>query len=71
MKGLLSITIAVSILGASSAAGAQQQTGPGDSPYMMGNSGWWTLFGPLTMIVYIALVVAVIVLMVDHHSQPA
>ncbi len=45
-------------------AWAQQWGGPGYDPYMMWNGGSWAFFGPLMIIVFIAAVVAVVVLMV-------
>ena len=61
---LLSTATLLSMLGASSAAWAQQQGGPVYGPYMMWNGGSWMFFGPLMMIVFIAVIVAVVVLMV-------
>ena len=42
-----------------SVAWAQQQGGPGYGPYMTWNGGSWMFFGPLMMIVFIAVIVAV------------
>ncbi len=65
MRGfLLSTAALLSMLGASSVTWAQQQGGPGYGPYMMWNGGSWMFFGPLMMIVFIAAIVAVVVLMV-------
>ena len=64
MRGfLLSTATLLSMLTASSAAWAQQQTGPYYGPHMW-NGGSWMFFGPLMMIVFIAVIVAVVVLMV-------
>ncbi len=57
-------------LGLSSAAGAQQQTGPYYEPHMWGG-GWWMLFGPLMMILFIAAVVVVVVLVVRGLGGPS
>ena len=56
------------LLGASSAAWAQQQ-GPYYGSHMW-NGGGWMFFGPLMMIVVIAAVVAVVVLMVRWLGGP-
>ncbi len=51
------------VLGLSSVASAQQQTGRYYEPHMWGG-GWWMLFGPLMMILFIAAIVVVVVLVV-------
>ncbi len=77
MRGFFGSTAALlSMLGLSSAAWAQQQTGPSYGPHMW-DGGGWMFFGPLMMIVFIAAIVVVVVLMVrwlggtGHHPQPA
>ncbi len=64
MRGFFGSTAALlSMLGLSSAAWAQQQTGPYYGPHMW-NGGGWMFFGPLMMIVFTAAIVVVVVLMV-------
>ena len=64
MRGFFLTTAALlAMLGTSSAAWAQQQGGPSYGPHMWGG-GPWMFVGPLMMIVFIAAVVAVVVLMV-------
>ena len=58
-----SIAALLSKVGLSSAASAQQQTGPYYGPHMWGG-GWWMFFGPLMMILFIAAIVVVVVLVV-------
>ncbi len=70
MKGFLFSTAALlAMLGASSASWAQQQGGPYYGPHMW-NGGLWMFVGPLMMIVFIAAVVAVVVLMVRWLGGP-
>ncbi len=70
MKGFLFSTAALlAMLGASSAAWAQQQGGPYYGQHMW-NGGLWMFVGPLMMIVFIAAVVAVVVLMVRWLGGP-
>ncbi len=78
MRGFFGSTAALlSTLGLSSAAWAQQQTGPYYDGTHMWDGGGWMFFGPLMMIVFIAAIVVVVVLMVrwlggtGHHPQPA
>lgn len=64
MRGLFGSTAALlTMLGPSSAAWAQQRTEPYYGQHMW-NGGGWMFFGPLTMIVFIAAIVVVVVLMV-------
>jgi len=64
MKELLLSTAALlAMLGASSAAWAQQQAGPYYGPHMW-HGGPWMFVGPLMMIIFIAAAVAVVVLVV-------
>ena len=64
MKGFLFSAVALlAMLGVSSAAWAQQQSESYYGPHMW-NGGLWMFVGPLMMIVFIAAVVAVVVLMV-------
>ena len=64
MRGFFGSTATLlSMLGPSSAAWAQQQTGPYYGTHMW-NGGGWMFFGPLMMIVFIAAIVVVVVLMV-------
>jgi putative membrane protein len=81
MTGFFGSTAALlGILGLSSVAWAQQQTGPYDGPHMW-DGGGWMIFGPLMMIVFIAVIVVVVVLVVrwlggrgqgaTPHSPPA
>ncbi len=57
MRGFFGSTAALlSTLGLSSAAWAQQQTGPYYGPHMW-DGGGWMFFGPLMMIVFIAAIV--------------
>jgi putative membrane protein len=49
-----------SIFGASSATWAQQEGGPGYGPYMMWNGGMGMFFGPLMMIVFVALIILMV-----------
>ncbi len=64
MRGFFGSTAALlCMLGLSSAAWAQQQTGPYDGPHMW-DGGGWMFFGTLMMIVFIAAIVVVVVLMV-------
>ena len=51
-----STAVLLGMLGLSSAASAQQQTGPYYGPHMWGG-GWWMFFGPLMMILFIAAIV--------------
>ena len=51
------------VVGLSSAAWAQQQTGSYYEPHMWGG-GWWMLFGPLMMILFFAAIIVVVVLVV-------
>ncbi len=76
MTGFFGSTAALlSILGLSSVAWAQQQTGPYYGPHMW-DGGGWMIFGPLMMIVFIAVIVVVVVLMVrwlggtGHDAAP-
>jgi putative membrane protein len=55
----IAISLAVPLV-----AWAQQQGGPGHGSYMTWNGGSWAFFGPLMIIVFIAAVVAVVVLMI-------
>lgn len=50
---------------------AQQPPGPGYGPYMMWDGGWhgW-FFGPIMMIVFIAVAVVVVVLLVRWLGAP-
>lgn len=66
---LLSIAALLAMSGASSAAWAQQQGAPYYGPHMW-NGGAWMFMGPLMMIVFIAIVVAVIVLIVRWLGGP-
>jgi putative membrane protein len=59
---LTSILAAISLSLLTSLPAAAQQ-----SPYYgpsWGGGGWWMLFGPFTMILFVALIVAVVVLLV-------
>ncbi len=70
MRGFLFSTAALlAMLGASSAAWAQQQSGPYYGPHMW-SGGLMMIVGPLMMIVFIAAVVAVVVLMVRWLGGP-
>ncbi len=70
MRGfLLSTAALLAMLGASSAAWAQQQSGPYYGPHMW-SGGLMMIVGPLMMIVFIAAVVAVVVLMVRWLGGP-
>ncbi|MDH3793201.1 MAG: SHOCT domain-containing protein [Rhodospirillales bacterium] len=62
----LSTATLLSMLGASSAAWAQQQPGPSYGPHMWG----WMFFGPLIMSVVIGAVVAVVVILVRGGGGP-
>ena len=71
MRGFfLSIAALLAMLGAPPVAWAQQQGGRGYSPHMMWDGGLWMFFGPLMMIVFIAAIVAVVVLMVRWLGGP-
>ncbi len=75
MRGfLLSTAALLAMLGTSSAAWAQQQGGPYYGPHMW-NGGLWMFVGPLMMIVFIAAIVAAVVLMIrwlggSHGAAP-
>ncbi len=70
MRGFLfSTATLLAILGTSSSAWAQQQGVPYYGPHMW-NGGLWIFVGPLMMIVFIAVVVAVVVLMVRWLGGP-
>jgi putative membrane protein len=61
----------LAMLGASSPAWAQQESGPyfGHGPHMW-DGGPWMFIGPLMMIVFLAAIVAVIVLVVRWLGGP-
>lgn len=72
MKTFLFSTLApLAMLGTSSAAWAQQESRPyyGHGPHMWGD-GPWMFVGPLMMIVFLAAIVAMIVLMVRWIGGP-
>ncbi len=70
MRGFFGSTAALlNMYGLSSAAWAQQQTGPHYGPHMW-SGGLMMIIGPLMMIVFIAAVVAVVVLMVRWLGGP-
>ena len=57
---LLSTATLLSMLGASSAAWAQQEGWPGPGPYMMWNGGMGMFFGPLMMIVLVVVAILMV-----------
>jgi putative membrane protein len=64
MRSLLVwMAVPINTFTVSSAAWAQQQGGSYHGPHMWG-VGWWMFLGPLMMIVFIAAIVAAVVLMV-------
>ena len=64
MRDLFASTAAVlTMLGLSSAAWAQPQGGPNDSPQMWGD-GWWMFFGSTATIVFIAAIVVLVIVLV-------
>lgn len=70
MRGLLFSTAALlAMTGASSSAWAQQQGAPYYGPHMW-NGGAWMFMGPLMMILFLAIAVAVIVLIVRWLGGP-
>ena len=77
MRSFFASTAALlGILALSSAAWAQQQGEPYYGHHMMWGDGRWMFFGPLMMLVFIAAVVAVVILMIrwlgrpDHGTAP-
>jgi putative membrane protein len=65
----VSIAALLSMLWVASAAWAQQQTGSDYGPHMWGG-GSWMIFGPIMMIVFIAVAVVVVVLLVRWLGGP-
>ena len=72
---LCSLGVGFMTLQVSAPAFGQQVPGPGYGPHMW-NGGWhWMFFGPFMMIVFIALAVAVVVLVIRRlggstHGHP-
>ncbi len=70
-RGLFGSTaVLLNMLGLSSVALAQQQTGFYDGPHMWGG-GWWMFFGPLMMFLFIAALVVVVVLAARWLGGPS
>ena len=69
MKRFLLSSLALCAQAIAFAASAQQQQGPYYGPHMW-DGGYWMLTGPLTMIVFIAAIVVVVVLLARWLGGP-